>query len=595
VLLADTRPGVDVRRPAAFRPHAPTPKQPCPSPASAARRVEETSARAYAGTLLHTLQSDTSRLALRPADPSILEDMVNSVLGAADQGTPGSTGRKDAGHWRKWAAFCALLNTDPWRTDAAANNGSDTAGHVRETFLQTAFLVYTYTRMRPRRRNDPAAKPCSANKVLQAVRRVHAKRNITMAKPPSVAKALRGLYANYVRLHGVESLIPHRKEPLTNEYAAAIIALARSEATATGGRRRYSPDQVTCFVALLTTLRHRGARKADLIPVTADEFDGRHMSRRHVKWHINGVVYDDPTPEQLRSLGDGDHAVVSPAASKADQFGLAFADRPAWLPVVPGDPLNAALALAALELDMPVRGAARKATPLFTSSAALRSMQHSEADSMFADLATRALGKKVAATLSLHSGRVWLACALLARNRPDGHIQALCNWKSAESVRIYARLQWHEYSAILKDAMNATVDPSLVRSLPVTDADAAVLRLWRDTQASVRAAQRAASPAEPAHAAPPPTTTADNDDDDVSDDDSDIDDDKPATVTAGALMGDDAVCVGARAAVPFRVDGVESHCAGRIAALLSNGRSRVEFDDGETWEVDRARLFSIAS
>jgi hypothetical protein len=110
--------------------------------------------------------------------------MVRAVLEAADHGTPESTSRKDKGHWQRWLTFCRLFDTEEWRHDAAANSGADAALHVRETFLQTAFLVWSYSTMRPRRRKDPAAKPASASKALQAVRRIYAKRGFKMAEAP---------------------------------------------------------------------------------------------------------------------------------------------------------------------------------------------------------------------------------------------------------------------------------------------------------------------------------------------------------------------------------------------------------------------------
>ena len=108
-------------------------------------------------------------------------------------------------------------------------------------------------------------------------------------------------------------------------------------------------------------------------------------------------------------IADGDCAVVHPATSKADPFALTFGDRPIWLPYIAGDILNAAANLAELEVAFPCRGAAeRRRTPLFSCDAFV--LDHGAADAIFAALAVSCFGETVAATLSLHSCRVWLAC-----------------------------------------------------------------------------------------------------------------------------------------------------------------------------------------
>ena len=69
------------------------------------------------------------------------------------------------------------------------------------------------------------------------------------------------------------------------------------------------------------------------------------------------------------------------------------------------DDLNFPRALAELELALPVRGAARKNTPMFTVDVSHAAMSHAFADELFHALANHALGGDVAKTLSLHGGR----------------------------------------------------------------------------------------------------------------------------------------------------------------------------------------------
>ena len=85
---------------------------------------------------------------------------------------------------------------------------------------------------------------------------------------------------------------------------------------------------------------------------------------------------------------------------------MTFGDKDIPLPFVPNDPTNAAAALVALELALPVRGEQRRVTPAFTDCAELTAMSHNTADHLFDVLSRHALGDEEAATISLHGGRI---------------------------------------------------------------------------------------------------------------------------------------------------------------------------------------------
>ena len=145
-------------------------------------------------------------------------------------------------------------------------------GYIREVVLISGFLIHAHYTMRKRRSNDPGAKPASAMADIRAVRQYHAAHHITMASSPSLSGVLKGLLALYVAAHGPESLIPHRKEPLTNEQTASILGIPDGEAIA-GRSLSWSALFFVSFAAFLTTLRHGGFRKADLIPTSATNFN----------------------------------------------------------------------------------------------------------------------------------------------------------------------------------------------------------------------------------------------------------------------------------------------------------------------------------
>lgn len=132
--------------------------------------------------------------------------------------------------------------------------------------------------MVPRNRAHKTAKPASARACLDCVRRVHKHSDIAMCPAPSVALMLRSHVDEYVHIHGDECLVPHRREPLTNEKTRAILTIAPRTKLGVRVIDWASPMFVN-FAAFLTTLRQSGSRKADLLSVTPEEFDRASMTR----------------------------------------------------------------------------------------------------------------------------------------------------------------------------------------------------------------------------------------------------------------------------------------------------------------------------
>ena len=190
-----------------------------------------------------------------------------------------------------------------------------------------------------------------------------------------------------------------------------------------------------CFKALFNGLKQTGSRKVDLLPVTPAEFDLSHVTRSHARWLIRGDIVSDPTPAQLRSLRPGDRLLFQLGASKADQLALTFGYKDIVLNWHDGN-LNFPRALAELELALPVRGASRKHTPMFTVDESHAAMLHAFADELFRALAEHALGGDVANTLSLHGGRIFLAVALRARGYGVDMIKAVAPVTDNGGVRV---------------------------------------------------------------------------------------------------------------------------------------------------------------
>ena len=86
----------------------------------------------------------------------------------------------------------------------------------------------------------------------------------------------------------------------------------------------------------------------------------------------------------------------------------------------------------------PVAPERRRSTPLFCAGDCDTPMSHEVANVLFHAACALCFEPSVANALSLHSGRVWLACALLAADYHNPTIQAMCRWLSPAAVRIYA-------------------------------------------------------------------------------------------------------------------------------------------------------------
>ena len=148
-------------------------------------------------------------------------------------------------------------------------------------------------------------------------------------------------------------------------------------------------------------------------------------------------------------------------------------------------------------------------------------------------------------------------------------------------------MQPEEYGAKLLDAMGASVDSSLVRSLPTLDMDGPIRELHQAHMQQAARVQRAASPSVPVAETPPPQPDEPED----SEYDNEDEDEAPSTCDAGGPIPADKIAVGLSVAVPFRVDGRDAYCAGTVRRLKQH-TAVVVFDDG-TWTVNFDRMFEV--
>ena len=215
---------------------------------------------------------------------------------------------------------------------------------------------------------------------------------------------------------------------------------------------------------------------------SADDYRGgpseKRYGRDNASWRINGCIYADPTAQQLLEMVPGrDGCVVVPPPSKSDPFGLFFSSHPIHLLWEPNDHANACDWLLSIELRFPLYGRNRSEYALFFRDSALTPMTQSTLDTYLEHLLLLCLSAEEAKKRSFHSFRIGLACCLRASGCPDPIIQALCRWRSPESISIYGRLNADARATYLKEAFTKRASSVSSANLPAIDIDDALTAL----------------------------------------------------------------------------------------------------------------------
>jgi hypothetical protein len=197
-----------------------------------------------------------------------------------------------------------------------------------------------------------------------AIKRIHKRLGVPIDVLPSVRSTFQGRIRQYVEKNGPGAIMPKRKEPLPSAIIAKILELpngmAMGEKCSTGTARF-----ITVFKAILCAGFSSGMRKAEMALAAGDNFDATHLSRASATWIIKECPVASPTVAQLKALVTGDFCGIKPAGAKNDPFALHFGWRPICLPVADA-PTNAARAIAAMLLAVPIPNSMAAALPLFS-------------------------------------------------------------------------------------------------------------------------------------------------------------------------------------------------------------------------------------
>ena len=380
----------------------------------------------------------------------------------------------ESGHWKKWVKFCLETGISEWRDDLEANSGRDQVGYQEEIDICSAFVVTVLAGMKEGGRGRHAPLPSSAMNVLRGVRRNHKSQTpkIHMVPVAEVSDTLLGLVESYKQQHGYKMLLPRRKEPWRRPWVVRISKLRHSQHLTLAGRRVDTSLFWCSWFAMWDVLCQTGFRKAEVSVPSSGCFNPQeHLTRASLMWRIKGVEVADPPSSLLKSAGEGDCAILIPACSKTDRFGVIWGNKPIYLPIRFNADYCAALSLMKLELRFPAHNKDRLLLPLFQSMPGQPFTCH-QLTTVLEDVKDACLPLHVDHSLfTYHSCRIFL-CTCLGSITPKlstEQIQAICRWQSAASVLIYNRMQPHDYINMLDRANHAVISSYSSANLPCID------------------------------------------------------------------------------------------------------------------------------
>ena len=424
-------------------------------------------------------------------DPNVLRDLLTAgFLAQADGENKNSKAHQTSHLNLYWVPYCALQDTTVIRPDVSLLNYNERL--IEEAWWGGA-IPWIQARMPNKSGVIGAALPSSVLKVVRNMKAMFKSQGINTVSLHNATKAADGLLKGFLLEHGPLALIPKRKEPLTNEEISDIFSL--SGCTLGSGRSAVNLDwkdpAYSSLLAMFHVLAQTGMRKAEVSLPSKEKFDRSRLSFENVRWRIGGEIYNSLTAELYdRLLIEGGYALLRPPPSKADQFSLHWGACTIYLKFSATETINAARELAREEMRRAINPTKRHEAPLFVNEKGLP-WRHEALASIFHKIMVVIRGEERAKQVSMHSWRVYLACALLAAGAASATIQCLLRWRSDEALKIYARINDATYAGWLSAA-----GQSMVSSVRTTTSAVDSLYNAPDTGSLAEAMQVAANAAE---------------------------------------------------------------------------------------------------
>ena len=426
---------------------------------------------------LEQLAQDDTPLALRPGNPALLGSLLETMQRALERRQPNTTRGQDRSGWKFWCIWCELMGTAPIRRDAQANLGVG-AHAARELILPAAaFLYWCMT---------TPYKPASMMARLRSVVRLHKQMvpPLPFVSLQLVAEVCKGVVQDYLDEHGADWIAQKRKEPVTNEMLRAWLDLpegTRVGNTVVGGTTAWQAVRV--FITLMAA---SGFRCSDVALEPGTRFNGnRHLSMQHVKWQVDGVRLVQPSASLLAAMAARQAITavvflfVTAPPSKADQDGTRWRASPITVRYDHTAPINLACEMARYEQLRGLAADARGGAPVLVDHEG-RPWRRAGLNAFF-KLLLLAIPVLVPAAevvhYSVHSFRIYLACALLAVGASHETIKLMVRWASDEALQIYARLSVHADAGLRDAATHAVVHSvrsSTLEAVSVMPADVAM-------------------------------------------------------------------------------------------------------------------------
>jgi len=415
---------------------------------------------------------DEDGLGIRGASDELLRGLLTAAVLAVEKRFAPSTRGQDRSYWRMWVAWCDLIGTPPLRTNSAANEGRVEHLHRREVALALGAFMTWVTEAEQR-----GYKIESMLNRLRGVARRHWAVTIRFVSLALVVQASQGLVRDHIDAHGADALRRRSKEPFETSEIVALLRLRPGKVINHGSSFITVGDNiewqgVVVFINLYCT---GGWRKEAIALGPKEVFGGRKLSLGDITYRIGGTLHREPTVRVLLGVTWGDMCYVNPVPCKNDPDNSKFGGSPVPSRFHATQPICLVRELAKYEI-MRMRadpvGASktrRKELPLVLSPAG-RSWSKAELSKFFDGLIRMVCSEERAKQLSVHSFRVWLACALLAAGATPEQIMLMVRWSSEAARKLYARLAMSTQCSLQAGAVNANFDS--IRAHTLIDASA---------------------------------------------------------------------------------------------------------------------------
>ena len=192
----------------------------------------------------------------------------------------------------------------------------------------------------------------------------------------------------------------------------------------------------------ITLMACSGFRKADVALDNDVKFGRAHLSLRFVFYRIDGVFYATPTRALLERVLQGlveCIACVRPPPSKADPTGSRYGASPICSKYHPSEPVNFARELIEYELMRNLWSPEERELAPLLLDRSNKCWRKAVLSHVFLQLLLQIIPASETHKYSVHSSRIFLACALRDAGKTNAEIREALRWATDDALVLYAR------------------------------------------------------------------------------------------------------------------------------------------------------------